>query len=70
MARSRLLICLLFLLRFTVEAQRPASYFAGNKPLLESRVFGQSANFRDEKLERDKSFRYPQPWRLLIAVSP
>jgi len=58
----------LWLLAFTpsVAPQQPNEYFNGQHPLMESRIFGASANFRNEALEESDG-RYPLPFRLLVV---
>jgi hypothetical protein len=49
-----------------VAPQQPNAYFRGQHPLMESRIFGASANFRNEALETTNG-RYPLPFRLLVV---
>ena len=46
--------------------QQPAAFFNAQNPRMESRIFGASANFRNQALEVNRA-RYPEPFRLLIA---
>jgi hypothetical protein len=50
----------------SVAPQQPNEYFSGQNPLMESRIFGASANFRNEALEKSDG-RYPLPFRLLVV---
>ena len=59
-------LALLVATALTATGQQGANYFRGQNPLVESRIYGASANFRNRALETTAT-RYPEPFRLLFA---
>ena len=68
MARARgVRLLMVLMVSVIIDAQqRGDAFFRFQNPRMESRVFGASANFRNQALEGTPA-RYPEPFRLLLA---